>query len=280
MTETQLDIQKFSGALGATVGGVDLSSALTTETVAEIRQALITHHVLFFRNQNWTPDQQLAFGRQFGHLDTHPFVEGTKTHPEIIDVITEPEDFSNFGGGWHTDVTFLPEPDLGSVLYAVEVPSVGGDTLFSNQQLAYETLSDTMKGLLADLEVVHSAGPQYAEGGLSTYSKSMNTKNASMAVETVVHPLVRTHPESGNKALYVNPAFCTGIVGMTPPESQALLAFLYKHAVREPLTCRFGWEPGSIAMWDNRSVMHFALHDYTGERRHMRRITIKGDKPV
>lgn len=278
MSDT-MTVRRATGFLGAYIEGVDLSTDLDEATVAGLRAALVEHHVLFFRDQELTPEQQIAFGRCFGELDTHPFVDGRADHPEVLEIVTQPDDTANFGGGWHTDVTFLDEPDLGSILYAVEVPEVGGDTLFADQHAAYDALSDTMKGLLDGLRAVHSAGPQYGAGGYSTKSKAMATKNQELAARTVEHPVVRTHPESGRKGLYVNPAFCTGIVGMRRDESAALLGFLYRHATKEPFTCRFQWEPGSLAMWDNRSVMHYALHDYAGRRRHVRRITVKGDRP-
>ena len=279
-TATGLSVRRISGALGAVVSGVDLGADLSAETIAEIRRALVEHHVLFFRDQNLTPEQQIAFGKRFGELDTHPFVLANPEYPELIDVITEPDDVFNFGGGWHTDVTFLSEPDLGSILYAVEVPEAGGDTLFANQHAAYDALSDTMKELLDPLSAYHSAGPQYAEGALSTQTKAIKTTNPEQASEIVSHPVVRTHPESGRKGLYVNGAFTVGIAGLHKDESRALLRFLLGHAVKERFTCRFSWEPGSLAMWDNRSVQHYALHDFAGQRRHMRRITIKGDRPA
>lgn len=274
-----ITVEPVSGTVGAVVRGVDLSEQLDEGTVGEIRSAFLSHHVLFFHDQDLTAEAQLRFGRAFGELDTHPFVEGTEAHPEIIEIITEPDDVLNFGGGWHSDVTFLEEPDLGSVLYALEVPPFGGDTLFADQHAAYEALSDTMKDLLDGLVAKHSAGLQYAEGGYSTLSKSMKTKLPEYANRVVGHPLVRTHPETGRKALYVNPSFTIGIEGMRMDESMALLGFLFTHMVREPFTCRFRWSPGSVAMWDNRSVLHYALFDYRGHRRHMRRITVKGDRP-
>ncbi len=272
-------VEPVSGTVGAVVRGVDLSERLDESMVADIRKAFLAHHVLFFSDQDLSPEAQMRFARYFGELDTHPFVEGMESHPEVIEVITEPDDWLNFGGGWHSDVTFLEEPDLASLLYAIEVPRFGGDTLFANQHAAYEALSDTMKDLLDGLVAQHSAGPQYAKGGYSTLSKSMKTKSAKLAGRVVCHPLVRTHPETGKKALYVNRAFTVGIEGMRMDESMALLGFLFDHAVREPFTCRFRWLPGSVAMWDNRSVQHYALFDYRGHRRHMRRITVKGDRP-
>ncbi len=158
-------VEPVTGNLGAVVRGVDLSEPLDESMVAEIRKAFLAHHVLFFYDQDLSPEAQLRVARYFGELDTHPFVEGTEAHPEVIEIITEPDDRLNFGGGWHSDVTFLEEPDLGSILYAIEVPPFGGDTLFANQHAAYDALSDTMKDLLDGLVARHSAGPQYAEGG-------------------------------------------------------------------------------------------------------------------
>ena len=280
MATSTLSIKPISGVLGAEIDGVDLAADLSDGTIAEIRAALVEHHVVFFREQQLSPEAQMAFGRRFGELDTHPFVEGNATHPEVLDVITEPDDRANFGGGWHIDVTFLPEPDMASILYAIEVPEAGGDTLFADLHAAYDALSDTMKGMLEGLTCTHSAGPQYGDGGYSTKSKAMTTRNQEASHEAVTHPLVRTHPESRRPALYANPAFTTGIDGLRRDESGALLQFLYRHATHERFTCRFRWQPGSVAMWDNRSVMHHALFDYVGKRRVMRRITVKGDRPV
>ncbi|MFP3899399.1 MAG: TauD/TfdA dioxygenase family protein [Acidimicrobiia bacterium] len=277
--DQRIAVSPVSGVLGAEVDGVDLASDLDDGTVAAIHRAFLEHHVLFFRDQRLTPESLMRFGTHFGELDTHPFVEGMEVHPEVIEIVTEPDDAINFGGGWHTDVTFLDEPDLGSILYAVEVPPHGGDTLFADQHSAYDALSDTMKGLLDGLVARHSAGPQYAAGGYSTRSRSMRTRNADVADRVVRHPVVRTHPETGRRGLYVNRAFTTGIEGMHPDESAALLRFLFSHATREQFTCRFRWRPGSVAMWDNRSVQHFALYDYRGHRRRMHRITLRGDRP-
>ena len=280
MTFERISVAPLSGALGAEITGVALDGDLDEATVAEIRGAFLTYQVVFFRQQHLTPAALMAFGRRFGELDTHPFVEGMSDYPEVIEIVTEPDDTFNFGGGWHTDVTFLEEPDLGSILCAVEVPPFGGDTLFASQQAAYDALSDTMKHLLEGLVGLHSAGPQYAAGGYSTRSRGMRTKNTEGADRIVRHPVICTHPETGRKGLYVNRAFTVGIDGMRRDESAAILEYLFTHATREPFTCRFRWEAGSIAMWDNRSVQHYALHDYRGHRRRMHRITIRGGRPV
>ena len=213
---TTITVRPATGVLGAYVEGVDLADGPSDETIAEMRQAFIEHHVLFFRNQQLTAEQQIAFGRRFGELDTHPFVDGRADHPEVIEIVTEPDDTFNFGGGWHTDVTFLAEPDLGSILYAVDLPDAGGDTLFAGQEAAYDALSPTMQGLLDGLEGVHSAGPQYG-GGAVTRRRRSPRRTRSWQRRRVEHPVVRTHPETGRKGLYVNPAFAIGIEGMRRP---------------------------------------------------------------
>ena len=270
-----LKIRKLAGALGAELSGVDLSQDLSDATIAEIRQAFVTHQVIFFRDQALTPERQLAFGRRFGPLNIHPYVAGMADHPEVMEIVKEPEDRVNFGGGWHSDMSFLEHPSIGSILYAVELPSFGGDTLFASQAAAYDALSPGLKKTLETLNAVHSAGREYSAQGHSAQSrKTMKVVEAEGAVGEFVHPVVKVHPETGRKALYVNPAFTMRIEGWSRRESKALLDFLFEHSRYEAFTCRFAWAPGSVAFWDNRSVWHFALNDYPGERRHMRRVTV------
>lgn len=280
---TRIEVAPIAGALGAEVRGVDLSQPLDDATLTDIRKAFLDYSVIFFRDQELTPDQLKNFGRHFGTLNIHPYVTPLEGHPEIIPIIKEPEDQANFGGGWHSDVSFMEEPALGSVLYALETPEVGGDTLFANQYLAYDRLSDGMKAMLGPLRAVHSPSSQYAPGGESDRNnarrKGMNVAVTDAAQTKVTHPVVRTHPETGRKALYVNAAFTERFEGMRRTESRPLLEYLFDWATREEFTCRFRWRPGSIAFWDNRCVQHYALNDYHGQRREMRRVTINGDRP-
>ncbi|MDP3852804.1 TauD/TfdA family dioxygenase [Phenylobacterium sp.] len=270
-----LKVRKIAGALGAELTGVDLSKDLSDATIAQIRKAFVTYQVIFFRDQTLTPEQQLSFGRRFGPLNIHPYVAGMDAHPEVMEIVKEPEDRVNFGGGWHSDMSFLEYPSIGSILYAVELPSFGGDTLFASQAAAYDALSPGLKATLETLNAVHSAGREYSAQGHSAQSrKTMKVVEAEGAVGEFVHPVVKVHPETGRKALYVNPAFTMRIEGWTRRESKALLDFLFEHSRYEAFTCRFSWAPGSVAFWDNRSVWHFALNDYPGERRHMRRVTV------
>ncbi|MEM7018658.1 MAG: TauD/TfdA family dioxygenase, partial [Pseudomonadota bacterium] len=238
--------------------------------------------VIFFRGQEITPEQHIQLGRRFGSLHIHPYVAGLDDYPEIIPIIKEATDKRNFGGGWHSDVSFEQKPALGSLLYAHEVPEYGGDTLFSSQYLAYETLSDGMKNLLDPLQAIHSAGLEYSSKGASLKAAKGNASMQAVEAEefnTIEHPVVRTHPETGRKALYVNRAFTLNFKNMTRKESLPLLHFLWEQAEREAFTCRFRWSKNALAFWDNRCVQHYALNDYQGQRREMHRVTVEGDQP-
>ena len=274
-TDQGLKIRKVAGALGAEISGVDLSADLSDGVIAEIRRAFVEHQVIFFRDQTLSPERQLAFGRRFGPLNIHPYVAGHPDFPEVMEIVKEPEDRTNFGGGWHSDMSFLERPSIGSILYAVELPEWGGDTLFASQAAAYEALTPAFRETLEPLRAIHSAGREYSAQGHSAQKRaSMKVAEAEGAVGEYVHPVVLTHPETGRKALYVNPAFTMRIEGWSRRESRPLLDFLFDHCRSEAFTCRFAWRPGSVAFWDNRSVWHYALNDYPGQRRHMRRVTV------
>lgn len=270
-----LQIRRTAGALGAEISGADLSQDLSDETIAAIRQALVQHQVIFFRDQDLTPARQVAFGRRFGPLNIHPYVAGMAGQPEVMEIIKEPSDRINFGGGWHSDMSFLETPAIGSILYAVELPEWGGDTLFASQAAAFEALSPGLQKTLEGLNGVHSAAREYSSQGHSAQKRgAMQVAEADGYVGEYVHPMVLVHPETGRKALYVNPAFTLKIEGWKTSESKALLDYLFNHCRYEAFTTRFQWAKGSVAFWDNRSVWHFALNDYPGQRRHMRRVTV------
>ncbi|HUN41239.1 MAG TPA: TauD/TfdA family dioxygenase [Acetobacteraceae bacterium] len=279
-----ISVHCFAGALGAEVAGVDLSQPLSDDVLAEIRAALLDNQVIVFRDQTLTPAQQLAFARRWGEIHLHPFMQGMPDYPEILEVIKTPEDKKNFGGSWHTDQMFSPQPAMGTILYALEVPSVGGDTLFTNQYLAYESLSDGMKAMIADLRTVCVGDNFKQHGGISRAQrydremKHMKVKDPGNVQTTSVHPLVRTHPETGRKVLYIG-GHVQHFDGMTDAESEPLIAFLKQHSIRPEFTARVRWASGTLTFWDNRCTQHFAINDYPAETRIMRRITICGDTP-
>jgi taurine dioxygenase len=277
------DVNLLCGAGGAEVSGVDASAPIGAEVVAELRRALAAHCVIFLRDQDLTPDQQKTFARHFGPLAQTPFIKPLDGHPEMMRIVREPQESKklNFGGRWHSDMTFSPEPVLGTCLYARESPAVGGDTIWSNQMLAFEALSPALQKTLMGLNVMHSAkrsyGPQgaYADDDL----KSMRIQASEVALKEQAHPCIRTHPESGRKILFINWVYAVRFEGMTEEESAPLLDFLNRHSQRPEFQIRFRWRKGSLALWDNRSTQHIAVNDYAGYRRVMDRVTIAGDKP-
>ncbi len=279
-----LEVTPVSGAAGAEIGGVDLSRDLPEDVLAEIRAALLAHQVIFFRDQRLTDDQLLAFARRWGEIHLHPFMEGMPDHPEVLEIVKRPTDKKNFGGAWHTDQMFSPRPAMGTMLYALEVPSAGGDTMFTNQYLAYETLSPGMRAMLDRLRSVCIGDRSKRKGGPSrkdlypTTMASMRGKDPGDVQTDSIHPLVRTHPETGRKALYIG-GHVQAFEGMTDEESAPLIAFLMAHSTKPEFTCRFRWETGSLAFWDNRCTQHFAVNDYPAETRIMHRVTVCGDEP-
>jgi taurine dioxygenase len=278
MTKPTLTVRRSSGALGAEIAGIDLSAEFDDTLLIEIRRVLLDHLVVFFRDQDLTAAQFLAFARRFGTVAEYPFIAGLPDYPEVIEVKKLEHERVNFGGIWHSDTTYLEEPPMGSLLLAREVPQTGGDTLFANMYLAYETLSTGMRQLLERLSAVSSS----AKADVSRTREdrvATSPKPASRTVYEAHHPVVRTHPETGRKALYVNIAHTLRFTGMTEEESAPLLGFLFHHQVKPEFTCRFHWQRGSIAFWDNRAVQHNPINDYHGQRRVMHRITIAGDRP-
>jgi len=279
-----LDVQKISGAGGAEIRGVDLSKDLSQEVLAEIRAALLDNVVIVFRDQDLTPDRQLAFALRWGDIHLHPFMQGMPDYPEILAIIKRPTDKKNFGGSWHTDQMFSPSPAMGTMLYAKQVPSAGGDTMFTNQYLAYESLSDGMKALAGKLRTVCVGDNFKQSDGRSRKDRyadtmaDMKVKDPGNVQTTSVHPLVRTHPETGRKALYIG-GHVQHFDGMTDEESQPLIDFFMKHSARPEFTVRVRWQNGTLTFWDNRCTQHFAVNDYPAETRIMHRITICGDQP-
>ena len=269
---------KLAGALGAEVTGIDLSSPLSPELAAEIREAWLEHLVLFFRGQPLTPNQFLAFARTIGTPVEYPFVRGIDGYPEIIAVTKLEHETVNFGGIWHSDTTYLEQPPMATTLISRDVPPYGGDTLFANMYLAYEALSNGMKRVLDGLSAHNTSAKADASKTREDRLRD-SAKTESPTVYEGVHPVVRTHPETGRKALFVNVAHTTRFGDMTEEESAPILRFLCDHLTRPEFTCRFRWEVGSIALWDNRCAQHNPVNDYDGFRRVMHRITLAGDRP-
>jgi alpha-ketoglutarate-dependent taurine dioxygenase len=274
-----LEIHKIAGALGAEISGVDLARDLDDATVAEIRRIWLDNCVVFFRNQDLPPAQFLRLAKRFGEPIEYPFLKGLDGFPEIITVAKLEHEKINFGGVWHSDTSYLDIPPMATMLIAREVPPVGGDTLFANQYLAYETLSDGMKRLIDGLVGVSASAK--ADVTRTREDRLKDNKSPQARKDyTAEHPVVRTHPETGRKALYVNVAHTVRFKDMSEEESAPILDYLFRHQIKPEFTCRFHWEPGSIAFWDNRCAQHNPVNDYHGYRRLMHRITLKGDKPV
>jgi taurine dioxygenase len=275
----RLHVEPIAGALGAEISGVDLSQPQTDDDIAAIRRAWLDHGVIFFRDQPLAPDRLLEFGRRFGEVVEYPFLRGIEGYPEVIAVAKLEHERINFGGVWHSDTAYLEVPPMASMLLAREVPPQGGDTLFANMYLAYESLSDGMKRLVEPLWAVNSSAKADVTRTREDRLKADGSDKAGREL-VAEHPVVRTHPETGRKALYVNVAHTIRFAGMTEEESAPLLEFLFRHQIRPEFTCRFRWRVGSLAFWDNRCVQHNPINDYHGHRRIMHRITLAGDRPT
>jgi len=281
MGKSSVNFQATNGGLGAFVEGVDLSKNLSANLGKEIRQGLGEYGVLFFRNQDITPEQHLAFAERVGEVEINRFFQPVDHYPKIAEVRKEPEQQTAIGELWHTDHSYDFEPALGSILVARELPKHGGDTMFANMYSAYDALSDGMKKMLEGLQAEHSTRHTFGKvpttGELADKEYAGRLGNQHLAVQDSIHPVVIKHPVSGRKALYVNGGFTTRFAGWATEESRPVLEYLYNHAARPEFTYRFEWQPGSIAFWDNRATWHRALNDYHGERRLMHRVTIQGE---
>jgi len=271
-TRSRIDIRPLTPAIGAELHGIDLGAPDIADHVPAIRAALLAHKVIFFRDQHITAEQHIAFARHFGDLEIHPATPKDQANQEILRIAHGP-DSRGTENAWHSDVTWRERPSLGSILRAIEVPAVGGDTLFADMHLAFQTLSAEMQRFVRGLNAVHDIARVFA----GRLGKTADDLRAKYPPQT--HPVVRTHPETGAPTLFVNTAFTSHIEGLSAAESATLLAHLYATASNPEIQCRFRWQPGSIAFWDNRASQHFAASDYFPARRVMERVTIAGCKP-
>ncbi|MDH4401907.1 MAG: TauD/TfdA family dioxygenase [Burkholderiaceae bacterium] len=276
---TQLEVRPLSRAVGAEILGINLLDPVSDAQIAEIRKIWLQHSVVFFREQPLEPGAFQAFAQRFGEIIEYPFVKGLPDFPLIVPVLKLPHEKHNFGGVWHTDTTYLQEPPMATMLIARELPPVGGDTLFASNYAAFEGLSPALQETLRTLKgvnssakaaVTHSREDRLADSATDKGRSELNSE----------HPVVRTHPETGREALYVNPGHTVRFAGWTEEESAPLLNYLFEQQVKPEYTCRFVWRPGSIAFWDNRCALHNPINDYHGYKRLLHRITLKGDKPA
>lgn len=279
-----LDIRPVSPSLGAEVFGLDLGTA-DDATFAAVERAFAEHSVLFFRDQRLSPEQQVALTARLGPVLRVPFIKHLDEHPDIIAVLKEADEkrISTFGGTWHSDFSFLEEPPAATLLYALELPPVGGDTLWASQYLAYEALSDGMRRLIEPLRAVQTGWPHGTKGPAPSVRVSRSVqmvRNDPAADREVVHPVVRVHPVTGRKVLFVNPVYTQRFEGMTAEESKPILEYLYQHCVKPEFTCRLRWSEGTLALWDNRCTLHLAINDYDGHRRLLHRTTVGGERPM
>ena len=278
MAANSFEVRPISGSIGAEIQGIDLSEEPGHNVISAIRQAWLAHGVIFFREQDLPPAKFLAFAKRFGEVVEYPFIKGIEGFPEIIPVVKLEHERQNFGGIWHSDTAYLDKPPMATMLIAREVPPYGGDTLFANGYSAYEALSDGMKRMLDGLIAINSSAK--ADVTRTREDRIRDGGKAEAKKEFVSeHPVVRTHPETGRKALYVNVGHTLRFKDMTVEESAPILDYLFQHQTRPEFTCRFSWGVGSMAFWDNRCVLHNPVNDYHGFKRVMHRVTLAGDTP-
>ena len=273
-----VEVKAVTEMIGATIAGVDLREPLASEDRDAIERALLAHGVLFFRDQGITPDQQVAFAERFGTISLPPMAPDSDQRPEVM-VLDQVSPKGEGADNWHSDNTFMSEPPLGSILKAVQLPPVGGDTCFANAAAAYEALSDPMRRFVDGLRAVHDIAKPMSRAVRAGIFDTDRLAKLQEKWPPVEHPVVRTHPVTGRKAIYVNGNSTTHILGLSERENDLLLPFLNDHIRSPEFQCRFRWDTSSIAFWDNRTVQHYAVPDYT-ERRVMHRVTLTGDKPT
>jgi len=271
-----ITVKRVAGSIGAEVSGVDISTDLPDEVIGEITGALNEHHVIFFRDQDLSPKRQAAFASRFGPLIPYPMVKGLDGTDEVVPVIKNADERVNFGGIWHADTTYLEEPPMGALLYAVELPPYGGDTLFANMHLAFETLSPSLQAYLESLTVIQNSAKAEVTRTREDRIKEDGNKRMQLAAE---HPAVITHPRTGRKSLFVNSGHTERFKELTEEESAPLLQFLFAHLSRPEFTCRLVWTPGTLAFWDNYATQHNPINDYHGFKRVMHRVTVGGGRP-
>ena len=274
-----MDIKLLSGALGAEINGINLKDS-SNKNFKKINDLLLEHKVIFFRNQEITTEEHKALARKFGPLETHAYVKGRESHPEIVRIIKSPNEKNQWGENWHSDVSYNTKPTKAVILKSVKIPPVGGDTVFSNMELAWETLDENIKEKIKDKKAIHSSL------GAAFFVKDYKAMegNGNIDEYSNIHPIVRTHPETGKKILYVNWTYTKQIIGLNRTESDEILKKIFEHQSRLDLTCRFQWTKNAVAIWDNRSVLHYAIADFfpgrgLGYERVMDRIAIEGDRP-
>ncbi len=269
-----IQVQPLTPTLGAEIHGIDLTQVLDNRQSQEVHNALLTHQVIFFRNQKISFEQHKAFGRLFGELEVHPYAPSQAGHPEVLPIHADANSKQIAGERWHSDVSCDPEPPMGSILHLHEVPPTGGDTLFASMYAAYDALSDKMKDYLEGLIAIHDGGPNYRRRA------AIEGKDDQRTFPRAEHPVVRTHPQTGRKLLFVNPVFTTTVRDLPEAEGEAILKFLFDHCNQPQFQARFSWRENSVAFWDNRCVQHIAMWDYFPQTRSGNRVTVKGDKPV
>jgi alpha-ketoglutarate-dependent taurine dioxygenase len=287
VTDTKLDIAPLSGTIGAEIRHIDLHASVHPETLAAIRQALLDYKVIFFPGQHLSPEEHKAFASLFGEITVaHPVIPGLDDHKEVFEIdYTKARALVGGTGSdyddrenWHTDVTFVETPPLGSILNAIVIPPAGGDTLWADTQAAYEGLSPSIRQFVDGLTAVHDGTRSFAKV-LSAVGKGEWDGETFTELVQVEHPVVRTHPETGRRNLFVNPGFTKRITGMKARESEAILQFLYRQMTTPEYVVRYRWEEGDLGFWDNRTTMHYAIHDYGSAHRVIQRVTIRGDRP-